>query len=124
MLKGVMDISFSDPSESGILFSICHFIGIKYRVCHNWATCQSQCVSPLGQDRVQGCGYEQKQQCGESANDDILLSRYPLGYGLPGDISSLIKYLLILMLIKQILYLVIYVYWVLAYSYLFITPSI
>ena len=37
-------------------------------------TCQSQCISPLGQDRVQGCGYEQKQQCGESANDYILLS--------------------------------------------------
>ena len=58
-----MDISFFDPSER-----------IKYRACHNWATCQSQCISPLGQDRVQGCGYEQKQQCGESANDDILLS--------------------------------------------------
>lgn len=28
-------------------------------------------------------------------NDEILLSRYPLGYGLPGDVSSLIKYLLL-----------------------------
>ena len=31
----------------------------------------------------------------KTINDDILLSRYPLGYGLPEDISSLIKYLLI-----------------------------
>lgn len=36
----------------------------------------------------------------------------------------LIKYLLILMLVKQITYLILFIYWVLAYTYLFITPSI
>jgi hypothetical protein len=36
----------------------------------------------------------------------------------------LIKYLLILMLVKQITYLILFIYWVLAYTYLYITPSI
>lgn len=30
----------------------------------------------------------------KASNEDLLLSRYPLGYGIPSDISSLIKYLL------------------------------
>lgn len=30
----------------------------------------------------------------KASNQDLLLSRYPLGYGIPSDISSLIKYLL------------------------------
>jgi NAD(P)-dependent dehydrogenase (short-subunit alcohol dehydrogenase family) len=31
----------------------------------------------------------------KASNEDLLLSRYPLGYGIPSDISSLIKYLLL-----------------------------
>jgi NAD(P)-dependent dehydrogenase (short-subunit alcohol dehydrogenase family) len=30
----------------------------------------------------------------KASNEDLLLTRYPLGYGIPSDISSLIKYLL------------------------------
>ena len=31
----------------------------------------------------------------KAANEDLLLSRYPLGYGIPSDVSSLLKYLLL-----------------------------